>query len=231
MLTAQQIVALACSICKTPGYTAQGGQCLNLALNDLVLHHELKVNRYSASVSVTSGSNGPFNLPADYLRTYDLFFTQNSLPYFLRPISMEQYDAEFKDPQVANYPYEYATDLQPQAATPNTGIPLLYIYPQSSAAITLTHRYMINRADITTPESSSSIPWFQDQDYLVHATSVRLMRITDDARRDKFEEDCDKMLREHLIMEGDEQQVVKEVRLDPQRFKMRRRLKATKVTD
>ena len=231
MITSAQIVTAALTMAKAPGMTSFGGQQLNLVLSDLVLHRDLKINRYTASISVTAGTNGPFNLPADYLRTYDLFYTQNGLPYFLRPISLEQYDAEFKDPSIANYPYEFATDLQPQAATPDTGIALIYIYPQTSAALTLTHRYMIRRADITTPESSSSIPWFPDQDYLIHATATRMMKITDDARYELFVKDGEEMLRTHIIMEGDEQQVVKEVRLDARRFRLRRSLAPTKLTD
>jgi hypothetical protein len=58
---------------------------------------------------------------------------------------------------------------------------------------------------------------------------MRLMKITDDARYDKFRLDAEDMLRTHLIMEGDEQQVVKEVRLDPQRFHMNRSLRPTKL--
>ena len=229
MLTAAQIVTKACAIAKAPGFTAQGGQDLNLVLNDLVLHRDLKINRYSGSISVTSGSTGPFNLPADYLRTYDLFYDIDGQRYFLRPVSTEQMDAEFHSAGVANYPYEYQTDLQPQAATPDTGIALIYIYPQTNSALTLTHRYMIRRADISTPASSSSIPWFPDADYLIHATAVRLMKLTDDARYDKYNTDAENMLRTHLIMEGDEQQVVKEVRLDPRRFRVHGRLRATKV--
>ena len=230
MINATRIVANALAIAKAPGFSTQGGEALNLVLNDLVLHRNLKINRLTASIAVTANSNGPFNLPANYLRTYDLFFEQNNMPYFLHPISMEQYDAEFKDPSIANYPYEYATDLQPQAATPDTGIALLRIYPQSTSALTLTHRYMVRRADITTPESSTSIPWFPDQDYLIHATAMRMMKITDDARYEQFKIDAEDMLRTHLIIEGDEQQVVKEVRLDARRFRLSRALKATKVT-
>lgn len=230
MLTAAQIVTKACAIAKAPGFITQGGQDLNLVLNDLVLHRDLKLNRYSSSISVTSGSTGPFNLPADYLRTYDLFYSINGQKYFLRPVSTLEYDANFQSAGVANYPYEYQTDLQPQAATPDTGIALLYIYPQTNAALTLTHRYMIRRADISTPSSSSSIPWFPDQDYLIHATAARLMKLTDDQRYEQFKTDAENMLRTHIIMDGDEQQVVKEVKLDPRRFRIHGRLRATKVT-
>jgi len=58
-----------------------------------------------------------------------------------------------------------------------------------------------------------------------------LMQITDDTRRPEFLGECDKMLRLQIIMEGDEQQVVKSVRLDPRRFHSNRTLKPTKITD
>ncbi|ENZ77478.1 MULTISPECIES: hypothetical protein [Ralstonia] len=226
-LTAAQIVAYALQIAKCPGFTSQGGQSLNLVLQDLCLHRDLKVNRKTQSIVVQANSNGPFNLEADYNRTYDLFFSQNNLPYFLHPISMEEYDQEFKDPSIANYPYEFATDLSPVAFG---GVGLLYIYPQSSGQITLTHRYMVQQADILTPETSATVPWFSDTDYLIHATAYRMMRITDDERHDRFVKEAEEMLRTHLIMEGDEQAVVKQVRLDPRRFHTNRALKATKVT-
>jgi hypothetical protein len=57
------------------------------------------------------------------------------------------------------------------------------------------------------------------------------MRITDDDRHDRFVAEGDKMLRIHLIMDGDEQAVVKSVRLDPRRFHSNRTLKPTKITD
>lgn len=226
MITSAQIVARACAIAKAPGFVQQGGQYLNLALNDLVLHRDLKMNRKQTSIPVTVGSNGPFALPTDYLRPYDLFYTVNNFPYFLFEMSQEEYDALFKDPSIANYPYAFTTDLTAQA-TQAAGS--LFIFPQSTSALSLTLRYMINRADISSPESSSTVPWFPDQDYLIHATALRLMKETDDARYDKFEKDAEDMLRTHLIMEGDEQKVVKAIKLDPQRFHVNRSLRPTKL--
>jgi hypothetical protein len=233
-LTAQQIVTLACQIAKCPGFLAQGGQFLNMTLEDLWLHRDLKINRKTEFVTVQANLYGPFVLPQNYQRTYDLFFQQNNLPYFLNPISTEEYDQEFKDPSIANYPYEFMTILYDevqalQQVPPSAG--QLFIYPQSSGQIVLTHRYMVKQPDINTPESSATIPWFPDQDYLITATAARLMQITDDARRDSFVAECDKMLRIQLIMEGDEQQVVKSVKLDPRRFHSNRTLKPTKITD
>jgi hypothetical protein len=90
---------------------------------------------------------------------------------------------------------------------------------------------MVKQPDIVAPENSAVIPWFPDQDYLIKATAVRLMDITDDTRRESFLQQIQNMLRVHLIMEGDEQQVVKSVRLDPRRFHSNRSLKPTKITD
>src|SRR6202158_4795364 len=131
-----------------------------------------------------------------------------------------------------NYPYEFMTILTDETASQAANSAgQLFIYPQSSGTITLTHRHMVKQPDIVTPETSTVIPWFPDQDYLITATAARLMQITDDTRRDKFLMDMDNMLRVHLIMEGDEQQVVKSVRLDPRRFHSNRSLKPTKIPD
>jgi hypothetical protein len=233
-LQSQQIVALACQIAKCPGFLAQGGQFLNMTLEDLWLHRDLKINRVAEFITVQANLYGPFTLPQNYQRTYDLFFEQNNLPYFLNPISTQEYDQEFKDPSIANYPYEFMTILYDEDTAlaqvpPSAG--QLFIYPQSSGQIVLTHRYMVKQPDITTPEASSVIPWFPDQDYLITATAARLMQITDDARRPEFLKEMDAMLRLQIIMEGDEQQVVKSVKLDPRRFHSNRTLKPTKITD
>lgn len=236
-LTLAAICTLAGQIAKCPGFATQQGQMLNFVFDDLVQHQDLKVNRVTQSIVVQANSNGPFALEVDYQRTYDLFFMQNNLPYFLNSITMRQYDEEFKDPSIANYPYEYATDLSTQAkVTANALLTnskgLLFIYPQSSGQITLTHRYMVIQPTYALPQNdATTIPWFEDQDYLVTATAARLMKVTDDERQPKFEAQALGMLKRHLIMEGDEQQTVKNVRLDPRRFHSRRSLKPTKVTD
>jgi hypothetical protein len=227
VISASQIVTDACAIAKCPGFTQLGGRCLNLVLNDLVLHRDLKMLRKTETINVVVGSNGPFALPADYLRTYDLFYTVNNFPYFLYPMSQEQYDQLFKDPSIANYPYSYATDLSATQTPGSHGS--IFIYPQSTSPLGMTHRYMVNMPDLVAPETSSSVPWFPDQDYLVHAVATRLMKTTDDSRLERFIKDGEDMLRTHLIMEGDEQKVVKEVRLDPQRFHLNRSLRPTKL--
>ncbi|MHB9838515.1 hypothetical protein Q8F57_027175 [Paraburkholderia terrae] len=231
-LQAQQIVQRACAIAKCPGWLSQGGIYLNMVLEDLWLHRDLKINRVTEPLVVAANNYGPFTLPLNYLRTYDLFFLQNNLPYFLHPISTEEWDQEFKDPSIANYPYEFMTLLYDETtAQANNSAGQIFIYPQSSGQITLTHRYMVKQPDISTPESSTVIPWFPDQNYLIKATAVELMGETDDTRQESFRAQCETMLRTHLIMEGDEQAVVKSIRLDPRRFHTNRTLKPTKITD
>lgn len=225
-LTAQQIVVDACAIAKVPGYLALGGRQLNLVLADLVTHRNLKVNLISSTIVAPPFSNGPFNLEANYLRTYDLFYIVDGVTYFLDPCSLKEYDAEVQTPGIANYPYEWATDLSPVATG---GLGKMYIYPQSGTGVSMTHRYYNKQADIATPETSTSIPWFEDQDYLIQATAMRLMRTTDDDRYTTFVQDCNMLLEKHLMTEGDEQQVVKEIMLDPRRFRIKNSLRPTKV--
>jgi len=216
-ITAAQIITDACQIAKCPGYTAQAGRALNFVLSDLVLHRNLKVNLITSTINVPANSFGPFNLESNYLRTYDLFYTVSGTVYFLDPCSLKEIDSEDRSSGISNFPYEWATDL---SGVPTNGYGSLYIYPSSSSALTVTHRYYNQQADIVSPQTSNVAPWFPDQDYLMMATALRLMRITDDDRYDRFAMECDKLLLKHLLMEGDEQQVVKEISLDPRRFKV-----------
>lgn len=227
-MTAAQICSMAASIAKGPGMLTLAGQMLNLVLEDLVLNRDLKINRTSTTISLSASTYGPTNLGATYLRTYDLYYYRSGStgePYHPIQISMEAFNSRFKDGG-ASFPEEFATDISPQA----TGSPAtLYVYPQASAALTLYHWYMVQRAWITTPESSSSAPWFPNSDYLVKATAARMMGITGDDRQAQFEASALDMLGPYLIMQGDEQKVVKEVKLDPQHFRMQRRMPPTKT--
>jgi len=225
-ITASQIVADACQIAKCPGYLAQAGRQLNLVLSDLVLHRNLKVNLITQTLNIPANSFGPFNLETNYLRTYDMFYLVSGTPYFLNPCSLKEIDAENYQSGISNYPYEFATDLSP---VPTTGIGLLYIYPASGTTLTVTHRFYNQQADIANPSTSSVVPWFSDQDYLTMATATRLMRFTDDDRYQSYVAECEKLLLIHLMEEGDEQNVVKSVQLDPRRFRTGGSLRPTKL--
>jgi len=225
-LTSAQIIADALQIAKCPGFTAQGGRAMNLTLQDLVMHRNLKVNVLTETITVQPGSNGPWNLSSDYARTYDLWFNLNGEPYFLNPASLREYDAEVQQASLESYPYEWASDLSPVGG----GLPgLLYTYPQANTQLSLTHRYFSKRADIVSPETSTTVPWFEDQDYLMHAVATRMMKITDDDRYGEFTSVGEALLLKHLLTEGDEQQVVKSVQLDPRRFRVGGSQRPTKL--
>lgn len=226
-MTAAQICVDACAIAKCPGYLPLAGRQLNLVLQDLYMKRNLKANLVTNLITVPPYQNGPFNLEANYQRTYDLWYQISGCPYFLDQCTLKQFDAEDLQAGIGGLPYEFATDLSP---VPGGNPGLLYIYPQSSNEFVLTHRYFLMQPDIASPQTSNAIPWFVDQDYLMLALAARLMRTTDDDRMPLFLADADKILEPYLIMAADdEQQVVKEVRLDPRRFRIAGSSRPTKL--
>jgi len=226
-MTAATICNLARQISKAYGYTTQSGQLLNMVLQDLAQVRDIRVNLVLEQINVGTGTNGPFNGAADYNRTYDMFFQQQGLTYFLDPVELSFYDAQFKNPQLANYPYMFAVDSSPLS----TGLPQrFYIYPMTNQALVLQHRYFRQQADITTPETSTTVPWFPDSDVLVHLTATQLMKITDDERLVTFTQMGEEMLRKWLVMEGDRNNIAAKVKLDPQSWKRTRSLRPTKIT-
>jgi hypothetical protein len=236
-MLSRDICLLASRIAKGgTGMVAIAGQMLTLVLEDLKYNRNLKVNRVTQSLVIPPATYGPFALEADYLRTYDLFYpmpasgggTVSGLTIFLTSITMEQFDAEFKSPSTTNYPYEYATDLSSQVLVAGTTAGNLFVYPQTSGQLTLTHRYMKNQPDIASPEASTVVPWFASNDYLVAATAARMMGVTGDGREGEYMAKADKLLAPYLIMEGDEQQTVKNIRLDPRHFRAQQGLKPVK---
>lgn len=247
-MQASAICLMASRIAKGgAGMVSIAGQWLNLVLEDLKLNKNLKVNRVTQSITVQPGVYGPFALEADYLRTYDLFYplpvagggTASSMTQFLTPVTMAQFDAEFKSPSISNYPYEFATDLSTQAQVWSggsqgsgtlTSAGQLFVYPQSSGTIVMTHRYMKNQPDLPTPETSTQAPWFEYTEYLITAIAANMMGVTGDDRFAQYRQMAQDMLRPHLIMEGDEQEAVHSVDLDPRRFKFKRGLKPTKAS-
>lgn len=222
------------------------GQNLNLVLEELVLIRELKINRVTTTITAATGTYGPFALEADYLKTYDLFYllpSAGGLPassqtLFLNPVTMEQFDAEFKSPTQTNYPYEFATDLSTDAQT-WSGTPAgtgtltsaggLYIYPASNGSLTLTHRYMKKQPLYSLPNVNPLEPWFPYSDYLITATAAKMCRNTGDDRWTTMWEQSEQMLRPYLVQSGDEQQTVQNVRLDPRHYRFNRGVKPTKA--
>jgi hypothetical protein len=247
MLSAANICLRACQIAKGPGFVAIAGDFLNMILEDLKLNRDLKINRVTQPVTISSTTGyGPYPLEADYLRTYDLFYAiaatgggQNAQGeiVMLNPITMEQMDAEIKNPQISNYPYEFATDMSTQAQVWSggsqgqgtlTSAGQLFVYPACSGTVILTHRYMVNQPDLVNPSTTTQTPWFPFTKYLVTALAGQMMGVTGDDRKAEYEADAEKLLAPYLIQQGDEQRTVQSVRLDPRHFRAARGMKPTK---
>jgi hypothetical protein len=100
--------------------------------------------------------------------------------------------------------------------------PNLLIYPPASGNYQAMVRYRRQMPDITTPETSSVVPWFPNQQYLVTRLSGELMRISDDERAAVWLGDGDigavGILRKYLQMKDDDTNRAKHVTLDRRSF-------------
>ena len=222
-LQSQQIVALATQIAKVPGYTSQAGEMLNYILSELCQTYDFELARKTYNFNFT-GSQGPYNMPPDYLRAgrSDIFYlVQVGLPYFMEWSGKAEFDRFIQFPTLSAYPTRYWVDM---SATP----PQMYVWPMPSGAYPVTVSYYSQMPDIATPETSTSVPWFPDQNYLTTRLAGELMKIADDARCGQFLGDsdgtdgqiegCQSLLRKFLIMKDDADNEIKQVTLDRRRF-------------
>src|SRR5258708_9436290 len=241
MLSAANICLRACNVASVPGMIGIAGDFLNVVLEDLKFNRDLKMNRVTLPITITSATGyGPYALESDYLRTYDMFYaiaatgggvnSQGEI-VMLNPITMEQMDAEIKNPQISNYPYEFATDLFTEAQVWSGGVQgsgtltsagQLFVYPAPQGSVILTHRYMVNQPDIVNPSTQTNTPWFPFTKYLITALAAQMMGVARDDRKAEFEADAEKLLAPYLIQQGDEQRTVISVRLDPRHFRAAR---------
>lgn len=231
-LQAQQIIALACQDAKAPGFTSQAGQFLNMVLSDLCQAFDFEVARktfyfdFNPSLVSPIGNSiygsGPYPLPSDYLRAAGdraVFWTNLGVPYNLIPIDLAEFDSAVQQAGIQAYPYWYATDLSlgdEDDASQTT--PQLYVYPPPSGAYPVTIRYYCQMADITTPETSTTVPWFPNQAYLRKRVAAELMGLTGDDRHESWLAGADKLLNEYLRLKDDSSNRAKSVTLDRRRF-------------
>lgn len=216
-LTAAQICNLAMQIAKCPGFTTQAGELLNAILSDLSQTYDFEIARgvYSFSFnSVVGTGSGPYTLPADWLRGKDksIFYTINNVPYPMINIELDQYDDLTNMPGMASYPNYYATDMSQSP-------PTMLVWPPASGAYPVTARYYKQMADITSPETSSTVPWFQNTQYLITELSARLMDITDDERKELKRGEAKDLLTHYLKLQGDRGGKVNQVQLDRRVFR------------
>jgi len=226
-LQATQIVSLATQAAGVPGFTTQAGQLLNMILSDLCQTYDFDIAKKVTTINLSNNS-GPYGLPSDYLRALkdDLFYTLGGVPYPLVSIDLAEFD---RYPQIAGfnaYPTAYATDMSQSP-------PALYVWPPANGVLPVTLRYFSQMPDISTPEQSSVIPWFPNQDYLITRLTGELMRLADDDRYTTFLGDGDAgaqgILRRYLDLKDDRETRAQRVTLDRRFFRGGGKLKNTKT--
>lgn len=213
-LTASQIVTLAVQAARCPGYLSQAGQLLNVILQELCQNYDFDAARTNYVFNLNNSSaTGPYPLPADYLRAKkdDFFYTLYGQPYFPVYYPLEEFDRFTVSPGITDFPNAWTTD-------PSTSPINLYVWPPASGVYSATLRYFRAMPEITTPETSSDVPWFPNTQYLRTRLAAELMQITDDERQMAFLANSEAILRRFLELKDDPEGTVKRVTLDRRRF-------------
>ena len=219
-LQAQQLVNLACQIAKCPAYTTQAGQFLNMILSDLAQLNDFELSRglWQINTGAPSGfsvvTQQPyFNLAADHLRVLKdgAFYLISGVPYTLIQRALSDFDQLIVTQGFTSQLIYYAVD---DSQSP----PQIYFWPPPNASYQVDIRYVKLRADIVTPETSTSVPWFPEQNYLIKELSARLMQITNDDRMDNFESKAKAILSKWLTIQRDSESYVNTVTLDRSKF-------------
>jgi hypothetical protein len=175
----------------------------------------------SRSARALNGGAGPFPLPADFLRAdiNDVFYTIQGVPYVMVAIDNNEYDALVQTPGFNSYPTFYTTIME---AVPFS----MKVWPPASGAYPVTMRYRRLMPLITTPETSTDVPWFPQQSYLRTRLAGELMQLTNDSRWEAFLSDDEDqhpggagvLLRKYLKMKDDQANRPKTVTRDRRRF-------------
>lgn len=232
-LTCAQIVTNACAIAKCPGMTVQAGQFLNAVLQGLAEQYDFDIQKVG-TFTVTTGTGvpapqGPYPLPANYLRAcpQEVNFLINGEPFILTQFDMAKFRAQFTGPGITSYPSFFATDF---STVQSLGYPVAYLWPPVSGAYVITWPYFAAHAEIATPETSTTVPWFPYSAYLYTAVAAELMKITDDERYVQYYQASEAMLRKYLEMKDDRLGYAQTVRLDPNNFRSTLNTAPTKQT-
>lgn len=228
-LQAQQIVSLACQIAKCPGYVSQAGQFLNNALQTLAQDYDFDVIRKTFNFTFNTSATGngyvagcgPNLMPSDFLRAHrnGAFYMVNGVPYTMIGYEQAEFDRFVQQAGNAAYPFAFYVDVSKSPME-------LYVWVPAAGAYAATVRYNPQMPDITTPETSTTVPWFPNSDILITYVAGSLMQITDDARAPSFlgppetaPTGYQAQLRAYLKMKDDPETAgVKTVKLDRRLF-------------
>jgi hypothetical protein len=243
LLTANQIVALACEAAHSPGKTSQAQQLLNLILSDLCQTYDLAMARglfsFTMIPTLTGAvgnqnvyASGPYTLPADYLRTSGSSGstgTQNSViwfnlgvPYPLIPCDLAEFDLQVQQAGQQSYPYLYVTDMSQSP-------PVAYVWPPPSGAFPVNVRYQRQMPDIVWTGANATAgnpPWFTNTGYLTKKLLAKLCSLNDDTRAETLDAgpdvvgSADHDLARWLSQIDDSSSHPKRVTLDRRRFRV-----------
>lgn len=246
-LTSAQICSRARTIAKVQGDIAPSGLLLNVILSDLCQTYDFELARgdyvfnFSPSTTTTAAypnnvaGSGPYDLPADYLRVDrgEFVWYLDGVPYPMINVDMAEFDMMVQTAGFQSYPAIFATDLStmPPAGANATAV----IWPPASGSYQALIRYFRQMPDIGSgtlatgwnpgviaPESSTVIPWFPNQTYLITRLAGELMKDTSDTRWQVFLGDGDEgaqgILKRYLKMKDDYNDRAKTVSLDRRRF-------------
>ena len=120
---------------------------------------------------------GPNLMPSDFLRAHKkgAFYMINGVPYTMIGYEQNEFDQFVQQAGNQAYPYAFYVDV---SKTPME----LYVWVPAAGAYAATVRYNPQMADITAPETSATVPWFPNTDFLIASTAAGVMHLTDDSR-------------------------------------------------
>lgn len=233
MLTAQQIVALVCQICNCPGRLTQAGQLLNLILADYAQTLDLDSIRLTSTLSTGPQTVTPYfyPLPSNYLRMADgdIFYNVQGQVFTPKQFSLAELDASYTASGIANYPEWWATDTAATAESTAGSSPSIAFYPPPAVPLVMTLRYRPSSLDIAAPETSSQVPYFQNQLILIKELCVQVGDVAGgDDRSARWEAEVKRRMEKYLIMDDDKEGYSATVKLDPRMFRSNGRLPPSK---
>ncbi len=230
MYTAAQLVSLAGQICNIPGRLVQIGQFLNIILADYAQTQDLDVIRLPTTLNIGPQGIIPYfyPLPSNYLRAYDVFYNVNGVIFYCNQMPLNEMDQQYTAQGIDNYPEWYSTDVaQFPQATASTS-PSMAFFPPPAIPLAVTVRYRPQTTDITSPESSATVPWFPNQRVLLTDLCAMAGTLSDDSRVPGWDKEVQRRMSKYLQMDDDKEGYSQTVKLDPRQFRSRQNLPPSK---
>lgn len=213
--SSSELVSLACQITKQPGFLVQCGKFLNMILSDYCQTIEDQDTIRQTTIIQVGAAGASYSLPSNHLRTREVFYLVNGEPFYLNQIPLEDYDQLFVGPGVDNYPQSFTIKVED---VPHS----ILFWPPPAIPLSVSVRYQPQLTDISSPESSSVIPWFPNQRILLRDLCVDMLMLGDDTqRKEDLQRDVTKMMNRYLIMDDDKEGYSRSVKLDRRQFRPR----------